>query len=198
MIEMVDSCRIWERHCEPETRPRMGTNKGPVHMAGQVAEDRPIPAIPSEIESVEAMIRKLLPTLATPTLQAALKDTDRDILVRQLMEMISPPTLVAQERRPTNDVETLIPKRTVMEGDSAEGCFSCGEGTHNTEECQALDESFPFLPIGWVAERNENTFTLGPGTPSSPQRHQTGNDNWSGERGWSPGPAMPTDLTPND
>ena len=170
----------------------MGTNKGPVHLAGQVAENRPIPAIPSEIESAEAMIGKLLPTPATPTLQAAPKDTDRDILVRQLMEMISPPTLVAHERRPMNDVETPLfnrsPKRTVTEG-----CFSCREGTHNTEKCQALDESFPFLPIGWVAERHENTFSLGPGTPSSPQSHQTGNDNWSGDRGWSPGPAMPTD-----
>ena len=27
MIEMVDSCRIWERHCEPEIRPRMGTDR---------------------------------------------------------------------------------------------------------------------------------------------------------------------------
>ena len=138
-----------------------------------------------------------MPTPATPTLQAAAKDTDRDILIRQLMEMISPPTLAAQERRPTKDVETPLfnrpPKGTVTEGYSAEGCFSCGERTHDTEKCQALDESFPFLPIGWVAERNENTFTLGPGTPSSPQSHQTGNDNWSGERGWPPGPAMPTD-----
>ena len=202
MIEMVDSCRIWERHCEPEIRPRMGTNKGPVHMAGQVAEDSPTPAIPSEIESVEAMIRKLLPTLATPTLQAAPKDTDRDILVRQLIKMISPPMLVAQERPPTNDVETPLfnrsPMGTVTEGDSTEGCFSCGEGTHNTEKCQALDESFPFLPIGWVAERNENTFILGPGTPSSPQSHQTGNDNWSGERGWSPDQQCLQTPTPND
>ena len=140
MIEMVDSCRILERHCEPEIRPRMGTNKGPVHMAGQVAEDRPIPAIPSEIQSVEAMIRKLLPTPATPTLQAALKDTDMEILVRQLMEMISPPMLVAQERPPTSDVKTPLfnrsPKGAVTEGDSAEGYFSCGEGTHNTEKCR--------------------------------------------------------------
>ena len=101
MIEMVDSCRIWERHCEPEIRPRMGTNKGPVHMASQVTKDRPIPEIPSEIECVEAMIRKLLPTPATLTVQAGPNDTDRDILVRQLMEMISPPMLVTQERPPT-------------------------------------------------------------------------------------------------
>ena len=151
MIEMVDSCRIWERHCEPEIRTRMDTNKGPVHMAGQVAEYRPIPAISSEIESVEERIRERLPTPATPTLQASPKDTDRDILVRQLMEMISPTTLAAQERRPMKDVEMPLfhrpPKGTVKEGYSTEGCFSCGERTHDTEKCQALDESFPFLPI---------------------------------------------------
>ena len=196
MIEMVDSCRIWERHCEPESRPRMGTDMGPVHMAGQVSEDRPIPAIPSQMESVEEMIRRLLPRPATPALQAAPKNTDRDILVRQMIEMICPQMLVARERPPTNDLETPIfnrfPVGTVTEEDSTEGCFSCGEWTHNTEQCQALDESFPFLPIGWVAERNENTFILGPGTPSSPRSHQTGNDDWSGERGWSLGPAMPT------
>ena len=43
MIEMVDSCRIWERHCEPEIRPRMGTNKGPVQLAGQVDRHRRFP-----------------------------------------------------------------------------------------------------------------------------------------------------------
>ena len=197
MIEMIDSCRIWERHCAPEIRPRMGTDRGPVHRTGQVSEDRPMPAIPSEMESVEEMIRRLLPTPAPPPLQAAPKYTDRDILVRQLMETNCPPMLVAQERPPTNDLETpsfnRFPVGTVSEEDSTDGCFSCGEWTHNTEQCQALDESFPFLPIGWVAERNENTFILGPGPPSSPRSHQTGNDDWSGERGWSPGPAMPTD-----
>ena len=46
MIEMVDSCRIWERYSEPEIRPRMGTDRCPVHMTCQVTEDRPTPAIP--------------------------------------------------------------------------------------------------------------------------------------------------------
>ena len=50
MIEMVDSCRIWERQCKPEIGPQMGTDRGPVHKTGQVSEDRPIPAIPSEME----------------------------------------------------------------------------------------------------------------------------------------------------
>ena len=116
----------------------MGADMGPVHMTGQVSEDRPIPAIPSEMESVKEMIRRLLPTLATPPLQAAPKYADRDILVRQLMETICPPMLVAQERPPTNDLETPSLNRfsvgTVTEEDSAqpellsdstEGCFSC-------------------------------------------------------------------------
>ena len=127
------------------------------------------------------MIRRLLPTPAPPPLQAAPKYTDRDILVRQLMETICPPMLVAQERPPTNDLET-----------PSFNWFPVGTVTEE-EQCQALDESFPFLPIGWVAERNENTFILGPGPPSSPRSHQTGNDDWSGERGWSPGSAMSTD-----
>ena len=206
MIEMVDSCGIWERHSESEIRPRMGADRCPVHMTCQVTEDRPTPAIPSEVESGEDMIGRVLPTPVPPPLQGAPKYSDRVILVRQLMEMICPPMLVAQERPPTNDLETpsfnWFPVGTVMEediaqpellADSTEGCFSCGEWTHNTEQCQALDESFPFLPIGWVAERNENTFILGTGPPSSTRSHQTGNDDWSGERGWSPGSAMSTD-----
>ena len=43
-------------------------------------EDRPIPGIPSEMESVEDTIRRLLPTPAPPPLQAAPKYTDRDTL----------------------------------------------------------------------------------------------------------------------
>ena len=107
----------------------------------------------------------------------------------KLMETICPPMLVAQERPPTNDLETpslnWFPVETVTEeditqpellSDSTEGCFSCVEWTHTKEQFQALDESFPFLPIGWVAEHNEDTFILGPGPPSSPRSHQTGND----------------------
>ena len=81
MIEMVDSCRIWERHCEPEIRPRMSTDRGPVHVTARVSEEGPMLAIPPEMESAEDTIRRLLPTPAPPPLQAAPKYTDRDILV---------------------------------------------------------------------------------------------------------------------
>ena len=113
-------------------------------------EDRPTLAILSETESVDDTIRRLLPTLAPPPLQVAPKYTDRDILVQQLREAICPTMLVAQKQQPTI---SRFPVRTVTEEVSTEGCFSCGEWTHNTEQCQALDESFPFLPGWWNVTR---------------------------------------------
>ena len=115
--------------------------------------------------------------------------SDRDLLIQQLMETIWPPTPVAQERSPASDLETLLlnwlPVGTVTEedivspeplSDSVEGCFSCGGLTHTTDQCRTLDESFPFLPMGWVAEHIGDKFILGPGPPPSPRGHQTGND----------------------
>ena len=41
-----------------------------------------------------------------------------------------------------------------------------------TENCRTLDESFPFLPIGWRAERVGDQFILGPGSPAGPEDHE--------------------------
>ena len=76
------------------------------------------------MESVKEMIRSILPTPATPPLQVAPKFADKDILVRNLMETICPPRLVAQEQPPTNDLEkpslNRFPVGTVTEEDSAQ------------------------------------------------------------------------------
>ena len=181
MIEMVDSCRIWERHREPEIQPRTSVDRRPVHVICQVAEDGPTPADSAEMESVGDMIRR--------PLQAAPTHLDRDLLIQQLMETICPPKPVAQERSSMNDLETpllnwfqvgTVTEEDIVQpeplSDSTEGCFSCGEWTHTTEQCQTLDESFPFLPMGWVAEHNGDRFILGPGPPPSPRGHQMGND----------------------
>ena len=52
--------------------------------------------------------------------------------------------------------------------DSLSGCFSCGVWTHTTDQCQTLDESFPFLPTGWQADHVGDKFILGPG-PAGPE-----------------------------
>ena len=53
--DIVDCCRIWERHCEVEIQR-------PVRVTGQVTETEPTPAMTPETETVVNIIEKLLPT----------------------------------------------------------------------------------------------------------------------------------------
>ena len=145
MTDIVDCCRMWERHCEVGIQPQRSTDRRPVRVICQVTEVEPTPAVSPEKETIEDIIKKLLPTPAPPPLQAVPIRSDRDLLIQQLMEAIRPPTPVAQERSPTTDLETLLlnwlPVGTVTEEDvaspdpssgSVEGCFSCGGLTHTT------------------------------------------------------------------
>ena len=95
--DIVDCCGIWERHCEVEIQPQTGADRRPVGVIGQVTEVEPTPAVSPETETVVDMIKKLLPTPAPPPLQAVPIRSDRDLLIQQLMEVICPPTPVAQE-----------------------------------------------------------------------------------------------------
>ena len=58
--------------------------------------------------------------------------------------------------------------------DSLEGCFSNGVLTHTMDQCQTLDESFPFLPTGWQPDHVGDKFILGPGLAGPPSQ-QMGN-----------------------
>ena len=81
-----------------------------------------------------------------------------------------------QERSQLRDMEIalqkLLPVSSVVEeeGPSSEPiaeslaeCFSCGAWDHETDRCQELDESFPFLPVEWQADRIGDDFLLRPG-----------------------------------
>ena len=53
-------------------------------------------------------------------------------------------------------------------------CFSCGEADHLTPLCPVLDESFPFLPPSWRADREDDKFVLRP-TPRGANCPPAGN-----------------------
>ena len=46
--------------------------------------------------------------------------------------------------------------------ESLEGCFSCGVWTHTTDQCQTLDESFPFWPTASGPHWGRVPFETGP------------------------------------
>ena len=162
--------------------PRTSADRRPVRVICQVTEVESTPAVSPETETVEDIIKKLLPTPAPRPLQAVPIHSDQDLLIQQLMELICPPTPVAQEETLLLNwltVGTVTEEDVVSRdpsSDSVEGCFSCGELTHTMDQCRTLDESFPFLPTGWQAEHIGDKFILGPGPPPSPRGQQTGND----------------------
>ena len=209
MSDIVDSCRVLESHRDVETEPRTRSDRRPIHAVCQVAVDDQIRTPLSETESLEDIISKLLPTPASPKTWKDPIPSDQDLLVQRLLGTLAPSQPVVQKRSAVTELETALlnwlPVGTVKEDTvvsprasavSANRCFSCGIWTHTTENCRTLDESFPFLPIGWRAERVGDQFILGRGSPAGPEDHEMGNDDWSGERGWSPGAAMPTDTNP--
>ena len=147
-----------------EIQPQTSADRRPVRVICQVTEVEPTPAVSSEKETVEDIIKKLLPTPAPPPLQAVPIRSDRDLLIKQLMEAILPPTPVAQKRSPTTDLETLLlnwlPVGTVTEediaspdpsSDSVEGCFSCGD-----------------LPYGVAGGAHRRQVHPGTGSPTRP------------------------------
>ena len=108
MPDIVDYCQIWERHREVEIQPWTSADRRHVRVIGQVTEVEPTPAVSLETETVVDMIKKLLPTPAPLPLQAVPIRSDRDLLIQQLMEVLCPPTPVAQERSPAGDLETSL------------------------------------------------------------------------------------------
>ena len=190
MSDIVDSCRVWESHRDVETEPGIRSDRRPVHTVCQVAVDEQIRTPLPETESLEDIISKLLPTPAPPKTWKDPIPSDQDLLVQRLLGILAP-----SKRSAVTDLETVVlswlPVGTVKEDMvvsprastvSADRCFSCGILTHMTENCQTLDEAFPFLPIGWRAERVGDEFILGPGSPVGPEDHEMGNDDWSGEK----------------
>ena len=98
------------------------------------------------------------------------------------MGAIHPSKPVVQERSKLTDLEIMLqnwlPVGTVTEedastpnslSDSLEGCFSCGVLTHTTDQCQALDESFPFLPTGWQTDTSETSSSWDRGLKRCPR-----------------------------
>ena len=188
MADIVDCCRVWESHLRVEIEPQTSTDRRPACAICQVTVDEQAPAESLETEALEEIIRRLLPTPALPPPKAVPIPLDRDFLIQRLMGAICPSQPVAQERSRVTELETMLlnwlPVGTVTEenaaspnslADSAEGCFSCGVLTHTMNQCQTLDESFPFLPTGWQADRIGDQFILGPGPQAGPLSQQMGN-----------------------
>ena len=110
MANIVDCCHVWESHRDVEMEPRMSADRRPARAVCQVTVDEQIPTASPGMETLEDIIRRLLPTPALPPPQADPIPADQDLLIQQLMGALCPPTPVAQERSAVTDLETMLLK----------------------------------------------------------------------------------------
>ena len=66
MANIVNCCRVWKSHRDVETEPRTSADRRPARAVCQVTADEQIPTASPETETLENIIRRLLPTPALP------------------------------------------------------------------------------------------------------------------------------------
>ena len=106
------------------------------------------------------LMSHLLPTPAIAPPRVTPIQSDYELLVKRLLGTVQPVLPRLQDRSSVTDIEVLLQSLLPVASDRREPgprCFSCGEMDHTTPRCPDLDESFPFLPAGWRADREGAT-----------------------------------------
>ena len=123
MADIINYYHVWESHIEVASSRQMGTDRHSPREVCQVTEDEQSPVGSPETESLEDIIRKLLPTPSWPPLEAAPIPSDQDLLIQRLMGAIRPSQPVVQERSKLIALEIMLlnwlPVGTVTEEDAA-------------------------------------------------------------------------------
>ena len=108
MVDIVDCCLVSESHIELASSRQMGTNKHSPDTVCQVTDHEQKPVGSPETESLEDIIRKLLPTPSRPPPEAAPIPSDQDLLIQRLIGVIRQSQPVMQERSKLTDLEIML------------------------------------------------------------------------------------------
>ena len=108
MSDIVDCCRVWESHRDVETEPRTSVDRRPVHTVCQVTVDEQISTASPEMETLESIIKKLLPTPVPPAPRDDPIPSDRDLIIQRLLGTLVPSKPVVQERSAVTELETML------------------------------------------------------------------------------------------
>ena len=176
--DIVGRCRVWESHakdtdswgaCPSPERHRL------VYRVDDIQTESK-PEVSSEDQDMLGLLmRQLLPTPVVSPPRVTPIPSDCELFIQCLMGTEHPVWPLLQECSNLTDIEilmqSLLPVGSVVEEnvrptvdchESTVVCFSCGVSGHATLRFPVLDDSFPFLPPGWQANRMDDGFILRP------------------------------------
>ena len=183
--DVVDQCRVWERHADPEIRrvSKPGLERiYPAYVVGdsdQVVEEIRVAVVTkpkSPPDQVEDLLRRLLAGVTPPVPVPSL--VPEVPMMEKLLQHLVAETQIRQPapvmKPEPAGLETLL--RSLLSGQSASVqqprhgsfrrdwnaivCFSCGKAGHSANRCPVLDESFPFMLLGWRAEKTPGGYIM--------------------------------------
>ena len=183
--DIVDLCRVWESHADPEVRrisKPMPEPAYPTYVAKQseyetehvrvVTVNKPNSSVDQSEELLKKLLAVLTPTVSPPATAPELSPMDK--LVQLLLSETAkrepvPPTPVeppgletllqtyfAEQQSPRQELRF----RPVRRNWSDVKCFSCGKTGHSATRCPTLDVTFPFILPGWKAEKTSTGYLM--------------------------------------
>ena len=164
ILDIVDSCRIWESHGEPvaiENRGHNSTHRQPKLLM-------PPPATGSS----EFRVGTVMLALDQSPRRVNHSLTDRELLICTVLEAVG-------ARRETH-----------MDDEGYNGqCFSCGFFGHGVNRCPRLDRSVLYKTPGWSVDMQNGQYRA---SQMSRDEHdlRRGKEGWFGREGQPPGPSV--------
>ena len=183
--DVVDRCRVWESHAEPEIRRVGRPVPEPAYQSYVVNEpeydtkavhvvtvDKPS----DSVDQLEVLLKRLLvgltPTVPTPVkipevspmdklVQLLLTETNRNKpVIPAPVEPEGLETLLRSFLTARQPLQQQARLRPIRRGWPEMKCFSCGKSGHGANRCPTLDTSFPFILPGWKAEKTQTGFLM--------------------------------------
>ena len=181
--DIVDRCRMWERHSDFPGRSASRPEPPYPTYVVKTPEKEPEPVRAVTVNKPECLVddtnellRKLVEMLtpkANPTTRVP-EPSGLDKLAQLLTEKVATrkPTLPVQtepiklETRIQNFLEERqradqeFRQRPVQRDWLEMKCFSCGKSGHSATRCPTLDITFPFILPGWKAEKSLSGYMM--------------------------------------
>ena len=196
----MDRCRIWESHADPAVRrvsissPAYVVQIYPAYVVGDsdsISETTRVAAVTrprSGPDQLEDLLRRLLMTVDPPAPIQKVLPVEK-LLQRLVTEtqsqpspVVSPQASVGLEQMLRSFLSGQQPtwppprQRHVRRDWNDVVCFPCGKSGHAATRCPNLNESFPFMQLGWRAEKTPGGIIMIPPRVSQDRRRTENGD----------------------